>query len=68
MDTENFNNINGQKGSPKSNMNQENSNTISKAKEILNWEPKISRKEGLQLTLDYFVSLRKTFSNQKIVD
>jgi len=27
---------------------------ISRAKEILNWEPKVDRKEGLQITLDYF--------------
>jgi dTDP-glucose 4,6-dehydratase len=32
---------------------------ISKAKAILNWEPKISRKEGLKKTLDYFRSLTK---------
>lgn len=30
---------------------------ITKAKEILNWEPKTSRKEGLKITLDYFKSL-----------
>jgi dTDP-glucose 4,6-dehydratase len=30
---------------------------IDKAKEILNWSPKISRKEGLKTTLDYFKSL-----------
>lgn len=30
---------------------------ISKAKEILNWEPKINRKEGLKMTYDYFKSL-----------
>ena len=28
---------------------------ISKAKKILNWEPKIDRETGLKLTLDYFV-------------
>lgn len=27
---------------------------ISRAKEILNWEPKINRKEGLRLSLEYF--------------
>ncbi|MBK7763544.1 MAG: SDR family oxidoreductase [Bacteroidetes bacterium] len=27
---------------------------ITKAKQILNWEPKVDRKEGLQITLDYF--------------
>ena len=30
---------------------------ISKAKEILNWEPKVSRSEGLKITYDYFKSL-----------
>jgi dTDP-glucose 4,6-dehydratase len=30
---------------------------ISKAKEILNWEPKVSRAEGLKITYDYFKSL-----------
>ena len=30
---------------------------ISKAKEILNWEPKVSRQEGLKLTYEYFRSL-----------
>jgi len=32
---------------------------ITKAKEILNWEPKISRAEGLKITYDYFRSLPK---------
>ncbi len=27
---------------------------ISKAKEILNWQPKVDRKEGLKITLEYF--------------
>ena len=27
---------------------------ISRAKEILNWEPKVGRSEGLKITLDYF--------------
>ncbi len=27
---------------------------IEKAKRILNWEPKVGRKEGLEITLDYF--------------
>ena len=27
---------------------------ITKAKELLGWEPKVSRSEGLQITLDYF--------------
>lgn len=30
---------------------------ITKAKELLNWSPKISRSEGLKRTLDYFKSL-----------
>lgn len=30
---------------------------ISKAREILNWEPKVSRAEGLKITYDYFKSL-----------
>lgn len=30
---------------------------ITKAKEILGWEPKVSRAEGLKLTYDYFKSL-----------
>lgn len=30
---------------------------ISKAKEILNWEPKVSRAEGLKITYEYFKSL-----------
>lgn len=32
---------------------------IDKAKEILNWTPKISRAEGLKITLEYFKSLSK---------
>ena len=32
---------------------------ISKAKELLNWEPKVERKEGLKITLEYFKSLSK---------
>lgn len=30
---------------------------IAKAKEILNWEPKVGRKEGMKKTFDYFKSL-----------
>jgi dTDP-glucose 4,6-dehydratase len=30
---------------------------ITKAKEILGWEPKVGRREGLKITLDYFKSL-----------
>ena len=32
---------------------------ISKAKEILGWEPKVSREEGLGITFEYFKSLPK---------
>ena len=32
---------------------------ITKAKEILNWEPKISREEGLKITYEYFKSLSR---------
>jgi len=32
---------------------------ISKAKEILKWEPKVSRAEGLKITYEYFKSLPK---------
>ena len=32
---------------------------ISKAKEILDWEPKINRAEGMKKTYDYFKSLSK---------
>ena len=32
---------------------------ISKAKELLNWEPKVERKEGLKTTLEYFKSLSR---------
>lgn len=37
---------------------------ISKAKEILGWEPKVSRKEGLKITYDYFKSLPKEELNK----
>ena len=30
---------------------------ITRAKEILNWEPKVERSEGMKITLDYFKSL-----------
>jgi dTDP-glucose 4,6-dehydratase len=30
---------------------------ISRAKEILGWEPKITRREGLKITYEYFKSL-----------
>ncbi len=33
---------------------------ISRAKEILNWEPRINRSEGLKITYDYFRSLPET--------
>lgn len=32
---------------------------ISLAKELLNWEPKVERSEGMKLTLDYFKNLSK---------
>ncbi len=32
---------------------------ITKAKELLNWQPKVSREEGLKITYDYFKSLSK---------
>jgi dTDP-glucose 4,6-dehydratase len=32
---------------------------ISKARSILGWEPKVSRSEGLKITLDYFKSLSR---------
>lgn len=38
---------------------------ISKAKELLNWEPKVSRKEGLKITYEYFKSLDKEKLFQK---
>jgi dTDP-glucose 4,6-dehydratase len=38
---------------------------IAKAKEILGWEPKVSREDGLKLTYDYFRSLpREELSKQ----
>ncbi len=38
---------------------------ITKAKEILSWEPKVSREEGLKITYDYFKSLSKEDLNKK---
>ena len=32
---------------------------ITRAKELLNWEPKVQRAEGLKITYDYFKSLPK---------
>jgi dTDP-glucose 4,6-dehydratase len=32
---------------------------ITKAKEVLGWQPTIDRKEGLKITFDYFKSLPK---------
>ena len=37
---------------------------ITKAKEILGWEPKVSRAEGLKITYDYFKSLSKDDLNK----
>jgi dTDP-glucose 4,6-dehydratase len=36
---------------------------ISKAKEILGWEPKVSRSEGMKITYDYF----KTLSTEELL-
>lgn len=33
---------------------------ISKARELLGWEPRISRKDGLKITYDYFKSLQES--------
>ena len=33
---------------------------ITRAKEILGWEPKVSRAEGLKITYEYFKSLPKS--------
>lgn len=38
---------------------------ITKAKQILGWEPKINRTEGLRITYDYFRSLSKTEWNKQ---
>ncbi len=38
---------------------------ISKAREILNWEPKISREEGLNITYEYFRNLPKESLHKK---
>jgi len=38
---------------------------ISKAKELLGWEPKINRAEGLKITYDYFKGLTQTELNQQ---
>ncbi len=37
---------------------------ITKAKEILGWEPKVNRTEGLKITYDYFKSLSKEELNK----
>ncbi|HET6228315.1 MAG TPA: UDP-glucuronic acid decarboxylase family protein [Bacteroidia bacterium] len=37
---------------------------ITKAKQILGWEPKVSRAEGLKITYDYFKSLSKEELNK----
>jgi len=34
---------------------------ITRAKEILGWEPKVSRQEGLKITFEYFKSLSKEY-------
>lgn len=38
---------------------------ITKAKEILNWEPKVSREEGMKRTFEYFKNLSKEELNKK---
>tara|TARA_B100001173_G_C15941983_1_gene527517 strand:+ start:119 stop:1090 length:972 start_codon:yes stop_codon:yes gene_type:complete len=38
---------------------------ISKAKEILNWHPQVSRKKGLKITFNYFKSLSSEELNKK---
>jgi len=38
---------------------------ISKAKKILQWEPKVNRKDGLKITYEYFNSLTKEEWNKK---
>lgn len=38
---------------------------ITKAKKILNWEPKVDRKEGLKITFEYFKSLSIEELNKK---
>jgi dTDP-glucose 4,6-dehydratase len=38
---------------------------ITKAKEILNWQPKVSRKKGLENTLNYFKTLSLEELNKK---
>ena len=38
---------------------------ISRAKEILNWSPKVSRKEGLALTYEYFKQLSQEELHKK---
>ena len=38
---------------------------ITKARSILDWEPKIQRKEGLRLTYDYFCKLSDQELNKK---
>jgi dTDP-glucose 4,6-dehydratase len=37
---------------------------IAKAREILGWEPKVSRSEGLKITYEYFKSLPKEELNK----
>ncbi|HLF46110.1 MAG TPA: UDP-glucuronic acid decarboxylase family protein [Chitinophagaceae bacterium] len=38
---------------------------ISKAKQLLGWEPKVNRKEGLKITYEYFKSLPATELNKE---
>ena len=52
------------KGLPVNDPKQRKPN-ISKAKTILNWEPKVSRSEGLKITYDFFKSLTQEELNKK---
>jgi dTDP-glucose 4,6-dehydratase len=38
---------------------------ITKARQLLNWEPKVGRAEGLKLTYDYFKGLSANELNEK---
>ena len=40
---------------------------ITKAKELLGWEPKVSRAEGMKITYDYFKSLSKEDFEKKSI-
>ncbi|MGB5316631.1 MAG: SDR family NAD-dependent epimerase/dehydratase, partial [Robiginitalea sp.] len=38
---------------------------ISKAREVLGWEPKVGRQEGMKTTFEYFKSLSKDELNKR---